>query len=71
MLVNISYIIDFILDCDDIQKLILALDKVFIHTDNELGKYDFLELIKSYTTEELIYNENNKDNYRDPILYRY
>ena len=61
MLVNISYIIDFILNCDDIEKLVLALDKVFIHTDNELGKSDFLELIKGYTTEELIYNENNKD----------
>ncbi len=61
MLVNISYIIDFILNCDDIEKLVLDLDKVFIHTDNELGKSDFLELIKGYTTEELIYNENNKD----------
>ena len=61
ILVNISYIIDFILNCDDIEKLVLALDKVFIHTDNELGKSDFLELIKGYTTEELIYNENNKD----------
>lgn len=61
MLVNISYIIDFILNCDDIEKLILALDKVFIHTDNEAGKSDFLELIKCYTTEELIYNESNKD----------
>ena len=61
ILVNISYIIDFILNCDDIEKLVLVLDKVFIHTDNELGKSDFLELIKGYTTEELIYNENNKD----------
>ena len=57
MLTNISYIIDFILNCDDIEKLIIALDKVFIHTDNELGKLDFLELIKKFTTEELIYNE--------------
>ncbi|WP_296647020.1 ATP-dependent helicase [Romboutsia sp. 13368] len=57
MLTNISYIIDFILNCDDIEKLIIALDKVFIHTDNELGKLDFLELIKKYSTEELIYNE--------------
>ena len=55
MLVNISYIIDFILNCEDIEKLILVLDKVFIHTDNDLGKSDFLELIKKYSTEELIY----------------
>ena len=61
MLVNISYIIDFILNFDDIQNLILVLDNVFIHTDNELGKSDFLELIKNYTTEELIYNENKED----------
>ena len=60
MLVNISYIIDFILNCEDIQKLILILDKVFIHTDNDLGKSDFLELIKKYNTEELIYN-NKED----------
>ena len=57
MLTNISYIIDFILNCDDVEKLIIALDKVFIHTDNELGKLDFLELIRKYSTEELIYNE--------------
>lgn len=61
MLVNISYIIDFMLNCDDIQKLILVLDKVFIHTDNELGKSDFLELIKNYNTEELIYNKNKEN----------
>ena len=60
MLVNISYIIDFILNCDDIEKLIVALDKVFIHTDNELGKLDFLELLRKYSTEELIYNKLKK-----------
>ena len=53
---SISYIIDFVLNCDDINKLILVLDKVFIHTDNELGKKDFIEVIKKYTIEELIYN---------------
>lgn len=61
MLINISYILDFLLNCDDIEKFIFILDKVFIHTDNELGKRDFLELIKNYTTEELIYNENAKE----------
>ncbi len=61
MLINISYILDFLLNCDDIEKFIFILDKVFIHTDNELGKRDFFELIKNYTTEELIYNENTKE----------
>ncbi|MGL5694175.1 MAG: UvrD-helicase domain-containing protein, partial [Peptostreptococcaceae bacterium] len=37
----LGYIIDYICNCDDIQKLIIALDKVFIHTENELGKNDF------------------------------
>ena len=58
---KISYIIDFILNCDDIYKLINVLDKVFIDTDNENGKKDFLELIKNYTTEEIIYNGENLD----------
>ena len=61
MLVNISYIIDFILNCDDIEKLIVALDKVFIHTDNELGKLDFLEMLRKFSTEELIYNKPKED----------
>ncbi len=54
MLVNISYIIDFILNCDDIEKLVLALDKVFIHTDNELGKSDFFRLL----IEKIILQKN-------------
>lgn len=55
---NIGYIIDFLLNCDDIEKLILTLDKVFIHTDNELGKIDLLECVRKYNTEEIIYDES-------------
>ncbi len=58
---NIAYIIDFILNCDDIEKLIITLDKVFIKTDNEAGKVDLLQLLKSYNTEEVIYNLDNKE----------
>lgn len=58
---NIAYIIDFILNCDDIEKLIITLDKVFIKTDNETGKVDLLQLLKSYNTEEVIYNLDNKE----------
>lgn len=58
---NIAYIIDFILNCDDIEKLIITLDKVFIKADNETGKVDLLQLLKSYNTEEVIYNLDNKE----------
>lgn len=58
---NIAYIIDFILNCDDIEKLITTLDKVFIKTDNEAGKVDLLQLLKSYNTEDVIYNLDNKE----------
>ncbi len=54
---NIAYIIDFILNCDEIEKFISALDKVFIHSDNDLGKKDFLEMLRKYKVEELIYEE--------------
>ena len=54
---NIAYIIDFILNCDEIERLISVLDKVFIHSDNDLGKKDFLEMLRKYTVEELIYEE--------------
>ncbi|WP_334298824.1 ATP-dependent helicase [Romboutsia sp. 1001713B170207_170306_H8] len=59
---NIGYIIDFVLNCDNINKLITVLDKAFIHSDNELGKKDFIEILKKYNTEELIYNEEIQSN---------
>ena len=59
---NIGYIIDFVLNCDNVNKLITVLDKVFIHSDNELGKKDFIEVLKKYNTEELIYNEKIQSN---------
>ncbi|MEF9991733.1 MAG: ATP-dependent helicase [Romboutsia sp.] len=63
-LINIGNIISFILDCDNIEKLVLVMDSVFIHIDNEIGKKDFLQIIKNYNTEELIYR--NKDS--EPII---
>ena len=59
---SIAYIIDFILSCDNINKLITVLDKVFIHTDNNQGKKDFIEILKNHTTEEIIYNEDIQNN---------
>ncbi len=58
---NISYVIDFILNCDDIEKLIITLDKVFIKTDNEAGKSDLVQLLKNYSTEDIIYNLDNEE----------
>lgn len=59
---KLSYIIDFIINCDDINKLINALDKVFVKTDNEKGKEDLLDVLKKYSTEEIIYNEEITNN---------
>lgn len=55
VLINISYVIDFLLNMEDNDKLINVLDKVFIHSENNLGKNDFLQLLKNYDTEEIIY----------------
>ena len=57
----ISTVIDFIIDCDSMDKLIQVLDTVYIKTDNKEGKKDFLRLIKEngFSVEDLIYNEEN------------
>ena len=62
MLNNIVYAIDFILNCDSIEKLIILLDKAFIDTDNDLGKKDLLELIRKHSTEEILYNKEKTKN---------
>lgn len=56
---NIAIIIDFILNCDEKEKLIDVLDKVYIKTDNKEGKKDFLQLLRetNLTVEELLYDE--------------
>ena len=56
---NIAQVIDFILNCNDIEKLIEVLDKVYIKTENKEGKKDFLQLLRenSYTVEDLLYDK--------------
>ena len=54
---NIAKIIDFILEPDDIEKLITVLSDVFIKTDNKEGKSDFLNILRQYTTEEILYSD--------------
>ena len=56
---NIAIIIDFILNCDEKEKLIEVLDKVYIKTDNKEGKKIFIQLLRetNLTVEELLYDE--------------
>lgn len=56
---NIALIIDFILNCDEKEKLIEVLDKVYIKTDNKEGKKDFLQLLreKDLNVENLLYDK--------------
>ncbi|WP_455539496.1 ATP-dependent helicase [Terrisporobacter sp.] len=56
---NIATVIDFILNCDEKEKLIEVLDKVYIKTDNKEGKKDFLQLLREtdLTVEELLYDK--------------
>lgn len=61
---NIALIIDFILNCDEKEKLIEVLDKVYMKTDNKEGKKDFIQLLREdhLTVENLLYdNECSKD----------
>lgn len=56
---NIALIIDFILNCDDKEKLIEVLDKVYMKTDNKEGKKDFIQLLREdhLTVENLLYDD--------------
>jgi len=56
---NIALIIDFILNCDEKEKLIEVLDKVYIKTDNKEGKKDFIQLLREshLTVENLLYDD--------------
>lgn len=56
---NIALILDFILNCDEKEKLIEVLDKVYIKTDNKEGKKDFLQLLREtkLSVEDLLYDK--------------
>lgn len=56
---NIALILDFILNCDEKEKLIQVLDKVYIKTDNKEGKKDFLQLLREtkLSVEDLLYDK--------------
>ncbi len=56
---NIALILDYILNCDEKEKLIEVLDKVYIKTDNKEGKKDFLQLLREtkLSVEDLLYDK--------------
>ncbi len=54
---NLSKIINFIVNCDEIEVLIDTLSNVFIKTDNKEGKNDFLNILRGYNVEELLYSD--------------
>lgn len=64
---NIALILDFILNCDEKEKLIEVLDKVYIKTDNKEGKKDFLQLLREtkLSVEDLLYD---KECYKELII---
>lgn len=62
---NLAKIIDFIIDCDNLEKLINALSEAFIKTDNKEGKKDFLNMLKNYSVEQLLYTD------LEPIIIDY
>jgi len=61
---NIALIIDFILNCDEKEKLIEVLDKVYMKTDNKEGKKDFIQLLREdhLTVENLLYDDECSKN---------
>lgn len=58
---DIANILDFIIDNDNIDKLMDIIGSAFIKEESEEGKADFLNIFKKFTTDELIYNFDEID----------
>ncbi|XTR38247.1 ATP-dependent helicase [Paraclostridium tenue] len=56
---SIGYIVDFLAQCDDVNKLVNIFDKIYINTDNKIGKDEFLSKLKRYDVEDIIYDTDN------------
>ena len=67
---KLSYIINFLDNCDDIEILIDLLDKVFIKEKNQEIKRDFYNILRNYNTEELIYENNELVIDTQSVLYK-
>lgn len=58
---DIANILDFIIDNDNIDKLMDVIGTAFIKEESEEGKADFLNIFKKFTTDELIYKFDEID----------
>jgi DNA helicase-2/ATP-dependent DNA helicase PcrA len=55
----VGYILDFIHNCYDIEKLLWVLDKIFINTDNKISREELLRFLGEYTSENILYDLDN------------
>ena len=53
---SVGYIIDFLSNLDNTEKLVNVLEHIYIQSENKLGKDDFLGKLRNYETEDIIYN---------------
>ena len=58
---DIANILDFIIDNNNIDKMMDIIGSAFIKEESEEGKADFLNIFKKFTTDELIYNFDEID----------
>ena len=58
---DIANILDFIIDNNNIDKMMDIIGSAFIKEESEEGKDDFLNIFKKFTTDELIYNFDELD----------
>ncbi len=53
---NIGYLVEFLSNCDDIDKLVNVLEKIYIQSDNKIGKDEFIDKLRRYDNEDIIYD---------------
>ncbi|WP_373598858.1 ATP-dependent helicase [Paraclostridium bifermentans] len=53
---NIGYVVEFLSQCDDVDKLVNVLEKIYIQSDNKIGKEEFIAKLRRYDSEDIIYD---------------
>lgn len=53
---NIGYVVEFLSQCDDVDKLVNVLEKIYIQSDNKIGKEEFIAKLRRYDNEDIIYD---------------
>lgn len=53
---NIGYVVEFLSQCDDVDKLVNVLEKIYIQSDNKIGKEEFIAKLRKYDSEDIIYD---------------